>query len=136
MKHNLTAYISKNPEDNQLVIQLKFIETIPVSQNNMYRNGGYVFRENRFLRYFRVFFLVLYADYDMDYQQQSNEEIGQAMNGLTADEMRFLEEENNANSSSKQPDFSEYRKLGIMNVINKFLNVIYKFVRIQSFMNG
>lgn len=81
--HNfdLTAYINKNPDDNKLVIQLTFVDSMAYSQFGS-QNGAYWGNGN----------------------QQPNSQHQLNSNGLTWEEQNFMDEE----QKEQKPDFSEY----------------------------
>lgn len=83
--HNfdLTAFINKNPDDNKLVIQLTFIDSMAYSQFG--QSGAYWGNGN----------------------QQPNPQHQLNSNGLTWEEQNFMDEEQK-DVKQQQPDFSEY----------------------------
>lgn len=87
--HNfdLTAFINKNPDDNKLVIQLTFIDSMAYSQFG--QNGAYWGNNNQ--------------------QAPAPQNSALNSNGLTWEEQNFMDEEQQKEASSAmKPDFSEY----------------------------
>lgn len=91
--HNfdLTAFINKNPDDNKLVIQLTFIDSMAYSQFGQNVNEAY------------------WGNSSAQGQPQNAQQIPQLnSNGLTWEEQNFMDEEQEKEQTNAKPDFSEY----------------------------